>query len=70
MGEEKPDEELMGKRKSSPRLSTASSDADDFILSGLWAIIHFTPKKYCGPRSSPSGTFIIQGKVWYYRQRQ
>ncbi len=45
MGEEKPDEELMGKRKSSPRLSTASSDADDFILSGLWAIIHFTPKK-------------------------
>lgn len=46
MGEEKPDEELMGKRKSSPRLSTASSDADDFILSGLWAIIHFTSKKY------------------------
>ncbi|MCK9860566.1 hypothetical protein [Paenibacillus glycanilyticus] len=46
MGEEKPDEELMGKRKSSPRLSTASSDADDFILSGLWAIIHITPKKY------------------------
>lgn len=28
MGEEKPDEELMGKRKSSPRLSTASLDAD------------------------------------------
>jgi hypothetical protein len=49
MGEEKPDEELMGKRKSSPRLSTASSDADDFILSALWAIIHFTPKKILGP---------------------
>ena len=28
MGEEKPDEELMGKRKSSPRLSTASLDVD------------------------------------------
>lgn len=35
MGEEKPDEELMGKRKSSPRLSTASCDADDSILSGF-----------------------------------
>ncbi len=40
MGEEKPDEELMGKRKSSPRLSTTSCDADDFILSGLMRIIH------------------------------
>jgi len=48
MGEEKPDEELMGKRKSSPRLSTASSDADDFILSALWGIIHFAVKNnYC-----------------------
>ncbi len=28
MGEEKPDEDLMGKRKSSPRLSTTSLDAD------------------------------------------
>ncbi len=35
MGEEKPDEELMGKRKSSPRLSTTSCDADEFIMSGL-----------------------------------
>ncbi|MBB3152157.1 hypothetical protein FHS16_002203 [Paenibacillus endophyticus] len=33
MGEEKPDEELMGKRKSSPRLSTTSCDADKVILS-------------------------------------
>lgn len=40
MGEEKPDEELMGKRKSSPRLSTASCDADDSILSGFGRIIH------------------------------
>ncbi|PAD75744.1 hypothetical protein CHH75_06790 [Paenibacillus sp. 7541] len=28
MGEEKPDEELMGKRKSSPRLSTTFIDVD------------------------------------------
>lgn len=46
MGEEKPDEELMGKRKSSPRLSTASRDADDFILSALRANIHFKDEKY------------------------
>jgi len=48
MGEEKPDEELMGKRKSSPRLSPAP-------LSGA-GIIHFVraganytrpPKKNC-----------------------
>ncbi|BBH20929.1 hypothetical protein Back11_22740 [Paenibacillus baekrokdamisoli] len=32
MGEEKPDEELMGKRKSSPRLSTASRDADNYRM--------------------------------------
>ncbi|GGG81182.1 hypothetical protein [Paenibacillus radicis (ex Gao et al. 2016)] len=50
MGEEKPDEELMGKRKSSPRLSTASSDADDFILSGLWGNIPWHPKKIAKPR--------------------
>jgi hypothetical protein len=35
MGEEKPDEELMGKRKSSPRLSTASRDADNDRMS-VW----------------------------------
>ncbi len=40
MGEEKPDEELMGKRKSSPRLSTASHEADDYILSGFPRYIH------------------------------
>ncbi|MBP2001173.1 hypothetical protein J2Z69_002216 [Paenibacillus shirakamiensis] len=33
MGEEKPDEELMGKRKSSPRLSTTFGDVDIFSLS-------------------------------------
>ncbi len=46
MGEEKPDEELMGKRKSSPRLSTASLDADDIRLSGCREIIHGEPKNH------------------------
>ena len=46
MGEEKPDEELMGKRKSSPRLSTASCDADKCILSGLKGNIHAWSEKY------------------------
>nr|AYQ71935.1 hypothetical protein EAV92_04765 [Cohnella candidum] len=32
MGEEKPDEELMGKRKSSPRLSPAPLGAGNIIL--------------------------------------
>lgn len=43
MGEEKPEEELMGKRKSSPRLSTTR---DSVLLIILLAVlrknIHFT----------------------------
>ncbi|WP_238996760.1 hypothetical protein [Paenibacillus pinistramenti] len=45
MGEEKPDEDLMGKRKSSPRLSTTFGDVDIFIMSGEWRNIHARPKK-------------------------
>ncbi len=40
MGEEKPDEELMGKRKSSPRLSTTSCDADNYSFSVSGKFIH------------------------------
>lgn len=40
MGEEKPDEELMGKRKSSPRLSTTFGDVDTPSLSRC---LHFIP---------------------------
>ncbi|WP_269845597.1 hypothetical protein [Paenibacillus selenitireducens] len=40
MGEEKPDEELMGKRKSSPRLSTTFDDVDNFMIALLRGIIH------------------------------
>jgi len=36
MGEEKPDEELMGKRKPSPRLSPASLDAGNSSMAGPW----------------------------------
>ena len=35
MGEEKPDEELMGKRKSSPRLSTTSIDVDTIMINAF-----------------------------------
>jgi len=40
MGEEKPDEELMGKRKSSPRLSTASLNADNYRIARKGKFIH------------------------------
>lgn len=33
-GEEKPDEELMGKRKPAPRLSTTFCDVDNYMMSG------------------------------------
>ena len=45
MGEEKPDEELMGKRKSSPRLSTTFGDVDTTIVSGKYDYIPLTKKK-------------------------
>ncbi|USB32146.1 hypothetical protein [Paenibacillus sp. YPG26] len=45
MGEEKPDEELMGKRKSSPRLSTTFGDVDIFIVSAFAAFIPEVSKK-------------------------
>jgi hypothetical protein len=40
MGEEKPDEELMGKRKSSPRLSSTSLDADSLRIASFSRFIH------------------------------
>ena len=40
MGEEKPDEELMGKRKPSPRLSTTSLDADILRIAETGTNIH------------------------------
>lgn len=45
MGEEKPDEELMGKRKSSPRLSTTFIDVDIFRMPGRSGIIPEFEKK-------------------------
>lgn len=46
MGEEKPDEELMGKRKSSPRLSTTFGDVDTLIVSGQRGFIPPFAKKF------------------------
>lgn len=45
MGEEKPDEELMGKRKSSPRLSTTFDDVDNFMIAFMCENIHRFRKK-------------------------
>jgi hypothetical protein len=45
MGEEKPDEELMGKRKSSPRLSAAFRNADILMIADLKQFIHREEKK-------------------------
>jgi hypothetical protein len=39
-GEEKPEEELMGKRKSSPRLATTSIDAVAILSPGAFLPIH------------------------------
>jgi hypothetical protein len=46
MGEEKPDEELMGKRKSSPRLSTTFIDVDISRMPGCGRNIHGFEKKW------------------------
>jgi hypothetical protein len=54
MGEEKPDEELMGKRKSSPRLSTAPRDADNLRIAESGKDIHVGRKNFASPR-----------KIWY-----
>ena len=53
MGDEKPDEELMGKRKSSPRLSTTFSDVDTIRFALLLkniptAQFFFACLSYCG----------------------
>ncbi len=58
MGEEKPDEELMGKRKSSPRLSTTFGDVDTLIVSGQRAFIPRFAKKY-------DDFFIFQSEADY-----
>ena len=62
MGEEKPDEELMGKRKSSPRLSTTSCDADNFILSVLRMFIPSRQEKGWKMAKRLRTSCIIQSK--------
>lgn len=45
MGEEKPDEELMGKRKSSPRLSPTPLGAGTIIVAPIVENIRMSGKK-------------------------
>ncbi|TMV51981.1 hypothetical protein FE783_03275 [Paenibacillus mesophilus] len=48
MGEEKPDEELMGKRKSSPRLSTTLFGCRYLQYVPFWKKIYRPSQKFCG----------------------
>jgi hypothetical protein len=48
MGEEKPDEELMGKRKSSPRLSTTLFGCRYLQYVPIWKKIYGLTQKFCG----------------------
>jgi hypothetical protein len=50
MGEEKPDEELMGKRKHAPRLSTTFCDVDSYMMSRLLQSYTCGRKKICWPQ--------------------
>ncbi len=59
MGEEKPDEELMGKRKSSPRLSTTFVMSIVQVLSVLFGFIH--PKS----KILHDFDFSIFARLWY-----
>jgi len=60
MGEEKPDEELMGKRKSSPRLSTTFDDVDNLRIARLRRFIHPFLKKDISRRCDKENRFIFQ----------
>ncbi|QAY65559.1 hypothetical protein ET464_03345 [Paenibacillus protaetiae] len=77
MGEEKPDEELMGKRKSSPRLSTASFEADDCIFTELQLIIPaaekicpYMEKFHPGRRRMPSPIVAIAAEPYASFKKQ
>ncbi|WP_152392415.1 single-stranded DNA-binding protein [Paenibacillus guangzhouensis] len=60
MGEEKPDEELMGKRKSSPRLSTTFDDVDNLRIARLRRFIHPFLKKEFSRYGDKENRFIFQ----------
>ncbi|PZD93281.1 hypothetical protein DNH61_21800 [Paenibacillus sambharensis] len=70
MGEEKPDEELMGKRKSSPRLSTASLDADNVRMAGDGQFYTYSLQKNKKPQEKAWICAVMAGacaacKIWY-----
>ncbi|NNV03974.1 hypothetical protein ETC00_15035 [Brevibacillus sp. MCWH] len=74
MGEEKPEEELMGKRKSSPRLSATPLRRYPYSLPELPSLIHarrnFFPRhnftQQTGCVSMKSFSFSIHTKVRHY----
>ncbi|THF73273.1 hypothetical protein E6C55_30085 [Cohnella fermenti] len=59
MGEEKPDEELMGKRKSSPRLSPA-------FLRRRYYQCDPIAQKYTPPEAKKCGTFATASGVFAF----
>ncbi|GAC44354.1 single-stranded DNA-binding protein [Paenibacillus popilliae ATCC 14706] len=66
MGEEKPDEELMGKRKSSPRLSTTFNDVDTLRIATRQKYIHRPDNFFSVARSwGDSADFIFQNGEMY-----
>ncbi|WII39512.1 single-stranded DNA-binding protein [Paenibacillus thiaminolyticus] len=66
MGEEKPDEELMGKRKSSPRLSTTFNDVDTLRIASREKYIHPPDNFFSLARSRRrSVDFIFQNWEMY-----
>lgn len=65
MGEEKPDEELMGKRKSSPRFA-ASLDAAVYMMSREEQIIHGGQKFFSHGWKTRRCRFACAGvNLWY-----
>ncbi|MNB81538.1 hypothetical protein D3C81_649490 [compost metagenome] len=57
MGEEKPDEELMGKRKLASRLSTALLNADNVRMALCFRFY-----------TSLRNLFSFMARMWYYRR--
>ncbi|MEK3757873.1 single-stranded DNA-binding protein [Paenibacillus sp. FSL P4-0338] len=55
MGEEKPDEELMGKRKPAPRLSTTFCDVDSYRMTRLREFYTFAYEYSSAPHCDKLG---------------
>ncbi len=66
MGEEKPDEELMGKRKSSPRLSTTLVMSIIIESPDCFLFIHMRQQFVNNfPREMKTAHFSNRTRMWY-----